>query len=384
MIHWTDYKVGDLGEIITGKTPLTKCPEYFGDAYPFITPTDIMDNQHWVDTERFISQKGYEKHKRQILPKNAICFVCIASIGKMCITKKASLTNQQINSIIVNESRFNPQFVYYLLRTKIEDIKAIAGGVATPIVNKTTFSNITVFAPPLSTQQKIAAILSTYDDLIENNTRRIKILEEMAQAIYKEWFVNFRFPGHKRVKMVNSKLGKIPDGWEVVKVEDLVQRISVGKKYDNKTVKPEGHVPVLDQGQSGIIGYHDEEPGLIASEDNPIIVFANHTCYQRMIQFPFSAIQNVLPFVPGTIYPRDIYWLHWATKDLVTFNDYKGHWPEFMSKQVVLPPLELCAVFRKYAQPIMQNCYKLNSKNSNLRKTRDLLLPKLISGEIEV
>jgi type I restriction enzyme S subunit len=238
--------------------------------------------------------------------------------------------------------------------------------------------------PTLPTQRKIAAVLSAYDDLIENNTRRIKILEDMAQSIYREWFVNFRFPGHKQVKMVASELGLIPEGWELVKIEQIVKRVPSGKKYSQKTVEQAGSVPVLDQGKSGIIGYHNDAPGVIASEDEPIIVFANHTCYQRMIQFPFSAIQNVLPFLPHSEKHRNIYWLHWATKDLVDFNDYKGHWPEFMSKELSLPPVAICKQFGELIKPMVHLTHSFDRRNQNLRQTRDLLLPKLISGEIDV
>ena len=234
------------------------------------------------------------------------------------------------------------------------------------------------------TQRKIATVLSNYDDLIENNTRRIKILEEMAGTIYREWFVEFRFPGHENVKMVDSELGLIPQGWEFVKTEQIIKRVPSGKKYNQKTVELTGNIPVLDQGQSGIIGYHNDSPGVTASEDEPIIVFANHTCYQRIIQYPFSAIQNVLPFLPKPERHRNIYWLHWATKDLVDINDYKGHWPEFMSKEFVLPPTEVCERFGELAKPMVRLIYKLETCNQNLRQTRDLLLPKLISGELDV
>ena len=242
----------------------------------------------------------------------------------------------------------------------------------------------TVSCPPMYIQRKIAAILGAYDDLIENNTRRIEILEEMAQTIYREWFVEFRFPGHENVKMVESELGLIPQGWEMVKTEQIIKRVQSGKKYNQKTVELTGNVPVLDQGQSGIIGYHNDSPGVTANEDEPIIVFANHTCYQRIIQYPFSAIQNVLPFLPKPERHRNIYWLHWATKDLVEINDYKGHWPEFLSKKLVLPPSKVCEQFGALVKPMVRLIYKLEKCNQNLHKTRDMLLPKLISGELDV
>jgi type I restriction enzyme S subunit len=275
-----------------------------------------------------------------------------------------------------------PKFGYYFLRTL--GLEQYDCGASNPTLNRNHIHTLPIKWPPLDVQQRIAAILTVYDDLIENNTRRIKILEQMAQMLYREWFVNFRFLGHEKVKMVESEDGCIPDGWEVHNVEDVVTRVPSGKKYDQKTVSASGLIPVLDQGRSGIIGFHNDSPGVVATPNNPIIVFANHTCYQRLVMFSFSGIQNVLPFRSSAAFPRDIYWLHWVTKDLITFNDYKGHWPEFMSKRLVTPPADICSTFGKMIKPLVHGAYCLESKNNNLRTTRDLLLPKLVSGEVNI
>jgi len=243
-------------------------------------------------------------------------------------------------------------------------------------------AKVEIEIPPLPIQQGIAGILSAYDELIENNQRRIRILEDMAHSLYREWFVHFRYPGYESVSLVDSPLGQIPQGWEVRVVEDVLKRVPSGKKYDQKSASPMGTVPILDQGKSGIIGYHDDEPGVYATEDSPIIVFANHTCYQRLILFPFSAIQNVLPFVPNPLLKRDIYWLHWATNGLIVFNDYKGHWPEFIAKELVVPPAEICQSFGSFTSPVMREILKLERAIEKLRRTRDLLLPRLLTGQI--
>jgi type I restriction enzyme S subunit len=201
----------------------------------------------------------------------------------------------------------------------------------------------------------------------------------MARALYREWFVHYRYPGHEKATQVESPFGPIPKGWEVKTVEEIVKRIPVGKKYDQKTVSPIGAVPVFDQGKSGMIGYHNDEAGVFASETAPVIVFANHTCYQRLVHIPFSAIQNVLPFVPSPSMPRNIYWLHWATNGLVVFNDYKGHWPEFAAKTLIVPSTETCQRFGEFAAPLARQILKLENQTQNLRQTRDLLLPHLLA-----
>jgi type I restriction enzyme S subunit len=263
-------------------------------------------------------------------------------------------------------------------------VKPITTGVNVPHISGKQILDYCFPLPPIASQQRIAGILSAYDELIENNQRRIKILEVMARGLYREWFVHFRFPGHENHPRVASALGEIPQGWEVKIVDELVKRIPVGRKYDQKSVNLEGATPVFDQGKSGIIGFHDDEPGVTASETDPVIVFANHTCYQRLIHVPFSAIQNVLPFKPSPGIPRNIYWLHWATNGLVVFNDYKGHWPEFAAKTMIVPPSNLCQRFGDFAMPISRQILKLESQIQNLRRTRDLLLPRLLSGQINV
>lgn len=275
-----------------------------------------------------------------------------------------------------------PRYVYYFLQNF--PLAHFNSGVGVPTLNRNDLDNYQISIHEYKDQLKVSSVFSAYDDLIELNEQRIKILEEMARLIYKEWFVKLRFPGYEKANMVESELGMIPEGWGVRKVEEVVERIHPGKLYDSNTVKKLGKVPVLDQGRSRIIGYHDDEPSVKATEDDPVIVFANHTCYQNLILFPFSAIQNVLPFIPNKANYRNIFWLFWATKGLVKFNDYKGHWPEFMNKNLIVPPPIICDEFGNVVKSIEIEKYKLQQQNSILRQTRNMLLPKLIRGEIEL
>ena len=199
------------------------------------------------------------------------------------------------------------------------------------------------------------------------NFEHPSIIEQLIRLIYADWFSDFNFPGNEIVGKQDSKSRQIPNGWKVLKVQDLVQRASPGKLYDNKTVLPHGEIPVLDQGKSGIIGYHNDIPSVVASEENPVIVFANHTCYQRLIMFPFSAIQNVLPFYPSAQTNRNIYWLHYATNDLISLSDYKGHWPEFMQKEVLVPNQDLANQFGNLIKPLVILAHRLDFANKTLK-----------------
>lgn len=234
---WKEVKLGDIGNIITGSTPPTKNKEYFGKDCLFITPTDYRNcNKYISNSERGISILGIEKLKNRLLPSGSIMVTCIATMGKVLINKLPAITNQQINSIIIDNKKFSADFIYYLLIHNNNKIKSIVSGSAVPILNKKDFSNLVFEFPPLAEQKRIASILSALDDKIELNNKTNKILEEMAQTIFKEWFINFNFPNeygkpYKKSggEMIDSELGKIPKGWKVITLKDIIS-IAKGKK----------------------------------------------------------------------------------------------------------------------------------------------------------
>ena len=239
-----------------------------------------------------------------------------------------------------------------------------------------------VFCPPIHAQRKIAAVLNAYDDLIENNTRYIKILEEMASAIYREWFVEFRFPGHEGVQMVESELGLIPQGWEVKKVKEIVKRLKAGQTYKQAKVKDTGKVIVVDQSRADFLGFHENKPDHDASPIDPIIIFGDHTCKMQLMITPFSLGPNVVPFIAKDEMP--ISYLFFGVSNLVETREYKRHWTELNNKEIAIGDPETREHFADFTSPIFEQIETLRQKNNNLRQTRDLLLPKLISGEIDV
>ena len=384
-----------LGELIEVKHGYAFLGEYFSSVgtHVVLTPGNFFDAGGFKD-------KG-DKEKWYNGPVPSDYVLCEGDLivamteqaegllgsGAIIPRSRIYLHNQRLGLVLVrDESRVYKQFLYYVFNSKPvrQQIRGSASGTKIRHTAPSRIAEVKVNLPPLSVQRRIAGILSAYDELIENSQRRIGVLERMARGLYREWFVKFRFPGHESVPRVPSPLGDIPQGWEVKTVNDLVKRIPVGKKYDQKSANVCGTVPILDQGKSGIIGFHDEVPGVKASENRPVIVFANHTCYQRLIQFSFSAIQNVLPFVQNPSLDRDIYWLHWATNGLLAFNDYKGHWPEFAAKELIVPTGSLCERFGQIASPIAKQIFKLERCINTLRRSRDLLLPRLLSGELAV
>lgn len=242
----------------------------------------------------------------------------------------------------------------------------------------TTFAeNESLDLPPLPTQRRIAAILLTYDDLIENNTRRIAILEEMARRLYEEWFVHFRFPGHEDVEMVESELGPIPEGWEVKPLKEVVA-LNYGKAL-KASDRIEGSCPVY--GSSGVVGTHEnylvEGPGIIVGRKGNVGSV-------HWSQFPFYPIDTVY-------YVQTELSLEYVFHNLQNQNFLNNdaavpglNREQAYSLPFVHAPSDLIFLFSEHARRFKSLSLALERKNTNLCAQRDLLLPKLISGEIDV
>ena len=375
-------RLDDLGFVSRGRSrhrPRNDASLYNGN-YPFFQTGDIKAaNLYLTEYSQSYNEAGLAQSK--MWDKGTLCITIAANIAETAILGIPGCFPDSVVGFIPDPDKADVTFIKYYIDILKLGMQSISRGTTQDNMSVEKLMSFDFNVPDLPTQRKIAGILSAYDDLIENNLRRIKILEEMAQSLYREWFVHFRFPGHESARHIDSDLGLIPKGWEVRTIEELVKRISVGKKYDQKTANPTGTVPIFDQGKAGVIGYHDDQPGVEASETEPVIVFANHTCYQRLIHYPFSAIQNVLPFLPNPLLRRNIYWLHYATNGRLVLNDYKGHWPEFAALLVIVPPAEVCQHFGTFVAPFSFEILKLQRAVEILRRTRDLLLPKLLSGD---
>jgi type I restriction enzyme S subunit len=236
--------------------------------------------------------------------------------------------------------------------------------------------------PPLPLQRRIAGILSAYDELMENSQRRIRLLEAMARALYREWFVHFRFPGHEKHPRVPSPLGDIPQGWEVKLVKDILSRRAAGMVYREEDVKVEGTIPVLDQSTNELLGFHDNEPDHLASPTMPMAIFGDHTCKMQLLIEPFSVGPNVVPFAAVRELPTA--YVFFAVNSLVQTQEYKRHWIPLNAKEVIVANRVLAQRFASLIQPMLVEQATLRKAIRNFRRTRDLLLPRLLSGQVEL
>ena len=280
----------------------------------------------------------------------------------------------------------DPRYLYYAITDQrfTDYLTLSAKGAAYPAVDTEIIKRGKIPIWPIDIQQKISSILSAYDDLIENNTRRIQILEEMAQLIYREWFVNFRFPGHEKVRFVDSELGEIPEGWEVIKVGDILEKVKRRKKVKKQNYEPDGSIPVVDQGQTFIGGYTTDIETLHKTP-LPIIVFGDHTRVLKYVDFPFACGADGTQLLKSNTERMPITLFYYALKsiDLSDFA-YSRHFKFLKEKKVIVPDEQTARLFEEIVKPLREQIKYLRDCNNNLRRTRDLLLPKLISGEIDV
>lgn len=392
MSQQTTIQISELvktGEAVLKTGPFgtqLKASDYVSEGTPVINVRNVGFGEIREGKLEYLDERMLEKLSTHTLERGDIVFGRKGAVERHAFINNVGIGWVQGSDCLrlrIKSKRVNNEFVSHYFRTSSHQswMQAVCSfGATMASLNQDIVKLITLPAPPYEAQRKIAAILSTYDDLIETNKRRIALLEGMAEEIYREWFVRFRFPGHR---VASFKKG-VPSDWKPISIEKLLERITPGKRYEQNTIVEEGSIPVLDQGQSGVIGYHNDDPGVIASNDDPVIVFANHTCYQRLIFYPFSTIQNVLPFKPSGEFPSNILWLHFATNNTTTLSEYKGHWPEFISKQIFYPGADLTEKFGRIVKPILLHIEKLLSMNGNLIETRNNLLPRLISGKLSV
>lgn len=295
------------------------------------------------------------------------------------MTSRASHTNQQVNSIVVDTELFDPQFVYYSLRTAAGELKAKAAGSATPIINKSNFSDVTIDAPPLETQQRIAEILGAYDDLIEVNRRRVAVLEEMARGLFEEWFVRFRFPGHEQAAMSENR----PKDWRLAKVGSLLMKFRRPERVKKQEYEPDGTIPCVDQGANFIGGYTNNTNALITSP-LPICVFGDHTRVLKFVMFPFASGAD------GTqlLYPIEKLtpeFLYFALLNVDLSNQhYARHFKFLKEQEICLPTEELINRFTTAIKPKMELTENLRLQTQKLGASRDLLIPRLISGQLSL
>ncbi|TDI83283.1 MAG: restriction endonuclease subunit S [Caldithrix sp.] len=352
-------------------------------GYPSIRTPNIGRGRLILAGVNRVSKKTYELWARRAIPQtHDLILAREAPVGNVAIIPNGLKVCLGQRTVLIQPDRknVNPHYLtYLLLGNEIQGrFKSVSTGATVAHLNVRDIRDLPLpELPPLETQRKIAAILSAYDDLIENNLRRIKILEEMAQRLYREWFVHFRFPGHEKVRLVDSSLGKIPEGWEVAKLGDVIE-LAYGKGLKASERIP-GEVPVY--GSGGIVGFHNESlvtgAGIIVGRKGNV----GSVNWSDVDFFPIDTVFYVKTKLPMYYVFYNLQTQNFINTDAAVpgLSRNSAYLLSF-----IVPGKNALQKFEEMIQPIFAQIRNLKSRDENLRQTRDLLLPRLISGELDV
>jgi type I restriction enzyme S subunit len=382
-------------------------PKLQENGIPFIKGKHISKGYIDFDNCDFITYEDHLKaRKRSKVDKGDILFANIGTVGS------TAFVNTDLEFSIKNVALFKPdnskvsnKYLYYLVSSPNFQSHLLnkRAGVAQPFLSLELLrSHKFSYHKNREDQEKIAKILSAYDDLILNNSIRINIIEEIAQRIYREWFVQFRFPGHQNVKMVESELGMIPEGWEIVSFTDIADVLSGGTP---KTKIPEywnGDIPFFAPKDAPSSCYVFETEKSITDlglskcnsqlyPKDTVFITARGTVGKIVMPFADMAMNQSCYALRGKNGVKQIY-LFLATKNGVEYLKKNTGGATFDTiivdtfkrMRIIKPPISLIDEFVNYVSPIFSLTYSLISTNMNLKKTRDILLPKLISDKIDV
>lgn len=303
--------------------------------------------------------------------------------------------------LTIDPAKAHPAFIGAIVESRDykEFIVRNAGGAAQPNANAQILTSYQLNLPDLPTQRRIASILSAYDDLIENNTRRIAILEEMARRIYEEWFVRFRFPGHEQVKMVESELGLIPEGWGVGCLCDVFDNVRQSTK-PGEHLRQRRYVPIDCIGRRTLVlpetrPYEEAQSSLILFETDDILFGAMRPYFHKVAIAPCAGVTRTTCFVLrakssefgayGTMLAFSDPVVAYASAHTQGATIPYAVWDGSLANYAIpIPPESLLRQFNELVQPMLMWLRRAMFRQENLRATRDLLLPKLISGELDV
>ena len=388
-LEWNEVKLEDVGKIITGKTPKTSIEDNYGGHIPFLTPSDDMNVKIIKYTNKTLTLKGLNEVKNCLIPKNSVCVSCIGSdLGKVVLTSEDTVTNQQINSIIVNE-KFDYNFIYYTMILLGKQLNYMSkSSTAVPIINKSTFSNELIFVPSLEEQKKISSILSNIDAKIDNLDKINKNLYNIIEARFKHYVKDF---SNLDKVVLSDYCNDIIRGFNSKYVEksnliNLNQKVNKGdilEKQYFKYLNDDIEVPKekfakrkdvllnsLGDGTLGRVHYYNENTDNVIIDQHITIIRSDEN------KLPSSYIYQYLKCGAGQYHLNSL--ISGSTGMLMLNISHIRN-----LELPILPQKELFE-FDNFAKDLFDKISSNTKEIEKLQKLRDTLLPKLMSGEIDV
>ena len=400
-------KIKDLGRTVTGHTPPTSESKYFGDYMPFVKPTDIdKESKYTYNPEQYYSEEAAEKYKTSLIPKGATCVVCIGTIGeKMTMAHCDLYTNQSINSIIPSKD-YDPDYVYYLLKYNLGKVKALNKGTASgrEFVSKSTFLEMDVEVhEDLATQQKIGAMLSAYDSLIENNRKQIKLLEEAAMRLYNEWFIELQYPGYESSEIIEG----VPSGWRVVTLGEVTSKFATGLNPRQNFVLGEGenyYVTIKNMAHNSVL--FDDKCDRVT--DDAIKRINNRSDLKRG-DLLFSGIgtigrvylihkdvtdwnisESIFTMRPNDFVSSEFLYQLLLNNKIQDYSQANAHgtaqkgirMADLKAFKFLLPSESIMHLFTETVAPYIYRAKDLDDQCGELQEARDSLTQRIMSGEV--
>jgi type I restriction enzyme S subunit len=419
--EWRVFRIGDIADISGGSTPSTGDPANFDGDIPWLTPKDLSGphGRYVSRGERNLSRKGLASCSAKLLPEGTVLLSSRAPIGYAAIAKNPIATNQGFRNLVIKPG-YEPEFVYYWLMAHVEELKRHASGSTFRELSGSALARITISIPDQATQRAIAHILGTLDDKIELNRRMNETLEAMARAIFKSWFVDFEpvrakmegrwqrdqslpgLPAHLfdlfPDRLVDSELGEIPEGWRVGTLGDVAAhprrgiqpgKLDISTPYIALEHMPKRCIALFDWDYADGI-----ESNKFEFKRGEILFGKLRPYFHKVGIAPVNGVCSTDIVV---IAPRGDLWFgfvlgHVSSDSFVEYANAgstgtkmpRTNWNDMRRYRCVIPSQEIADAFTDEVRPAVDKVIAAVHESHTLAALRDVLLPKLISGEIRV
>ena len=386
MSEWKCYKLNEISSLSNG---INFDKSAYTSGVKLIGVSDFKDRIH-PDYDSLQEVDSKVVKSGDYLEKGDIVFV--RSNGNKELVGRCMMIDRDIPVTysgfciklrLKDKKIFDPVFFNYLFKTRQfkKSMTGTAVGANIQNLSQSRLGSCEVNVPDIEIQKEITTILSRYDSLIENYQKQIKLLEEAAQRLYKEWFVDLHFPGHENTKIVDG----VPEGWKKKKVGDMISKIQRTKQVTTNNYQASGKIPVIDQSRNYIAGYTDDAECLV-KVTVPYIVFGDHTRILKYIPFSFAKgadgtqliMSNDLERMPQTLFYNSLIEI-----DLSNYS-YARHFKYLKEESVLLPSEQVARKYDSIVSRYYQSIQRSREQIRLLTEARDRLLLKLMSGEIAV
>jgi len=384
MGEWRECKLSDIIELIGGGTPKTTTPDYWDGDIPWLSITDFNNGRKFVSkTEKYITTAGLENSSTKLLNTGDIIISARGTVGVIAVLVKPMTFNQSCYGVRAVDGMAYNNYIYYLLKDTVSSLQQIAHGGVFDTITRETFNNIDILLPPIPEQKAIAEVLSSLDDKVDLLHRQNKTLEAMAETLFRQWFVEFDFPG-----FTGELVDGIPKGWLVLDLSSVSTLIAGGDKPTKYSIQQNElyKIPIYSNSitDEGLYGFTD----LPRVYEESVTVSARGTIgYVCLRVKPFVPIVRLITVIPNQKYVSAKYIYLWLKNENISGTGTTQQQltvPDFKKSKILVPHIEQVNQFTLIVNSIFDKIEHNISQSRSLEKLRNTLLPKLMSGEVRV